>query len=91
MPGDYENQLRCTRGFYAYLLAHPGKKLLFMGPEIGQWHEWDSNGQLDWYLLEHAENQQLHAFFKAPTPSTRRRAPCGTLILTGRALSAGTG
>ena len=31
MPGDYENQLRCTRGFYAYLLAHPGKKLLFMG------------------------------------------------------------
>ena len=65
MPGNYENQLRCTRGFYAYLLAHPGKKLLFMGPEIGQWHEWDSNGQLDWYLLEHEENQQLHAFFKA--------------------------
>ena len=65
MPGDYENQLRCTRGFYAYLLAHPGKKLLFMGPEIGQWHEWDSNGQLDWYLLEHEENRQLHAFFKA--------------------------
>ena len=65
MPGDYENQLRCTRGFYAYLLYHPGKKLLFMGPEIGQWHEWDSGGQLDWYLLEHPENQRLHAFFKA--------------------------
>ena len=65
MPGDYENQLRCTRGFYAYLLSHPGKKLLFMGPEIGQWHEWDSDGQLDWYLLEHPENQRLHAFFKA--------------------------
>ena len=65
MPGDYENQLRCTRGFYAYLLSHPGKKLLFMGPEIGQWHEWDSGGQLDWYLLEHLENQRLHAFFKA--------------------------
>ena len=65
MPGDYENQLRCTRGFYAYLLSHPGKKLLFMGPEIGQWHEWDSSGQLDWYLLEHPENQRLHAFFKA--------------------------
>ena len=65
MPGDYENQRRCTRGFYAYLLSHPGKKLLFMGPEIGQWHEWDSGGQLDWYLLEHPENQRLHAFFKA--------------------------
>lgn len=35
MPGDYKNQLRCTRGFYAYLLAHPGKKLLFMGAELG--------------------------------------------------------
>ena len=44
MPGDYDNQLRCLRGFYAYLLAHPGKKLLFMGAEIGQWHEWDSTG-----------------------------------------------
>ena len=65
MPGDYENQLRCTRGFYAYLLSHPGKKMLFMGPEIGQWHEWNSSGQLDWYLLEHPENQRLHAFFKA--------------------------
>ena len=65
MPGDYENQLRCTRGFYAYLLSHPGKKLLFMGPEIGQWHEWNSSGQLDWYLLERPENRRLHAFFKA--------------------------
>ena len=64
MPGDYLNQLRCTRGFYAYLLAHPGKKLLFMGAELGQWHEWDDHGQLDWYLLEHEENRQIHQFFK---------------------------
>ena len=64
MPGDYENQLRCTRGFYAYLLAHPGKKLLFMGAEIGQWNEWHSNQQLDWYLLENKGNQELHRFFK---------------------------
>ena len=64
MPGDYQNQLRCLKGFYAYLLAHPGKKLLFMGAEIGQWHEWDSDGQLDWYLLEQPENQNIHRFFK---------------------------
>ncbi|MDD3347707.1 1,4-alpha-glucan branching protein GlgB [Oscillibacter sp.] len=64
MPGDYENQLRCLKGFYAYLLAHPGKKLLFMGPELGQWHEWDANGQLDWYLLDKPENQQIHRFFQ---------------------------
>ncbi|MEI3304823.1 MAG: alpha amylase C-terminal domain-containing protein [Dysosmobacter sp.] len=64
MPGDYENQLRCLRGFYAYLLAHPGKKLLFMGAELGQWHEWDSDGQLDWYLLDQDINQKVHHFFK---------------------------
>ena len=64
MPGDYDNQLRCLRGFYAYLLAHPGKKLLFMGAEIGQWHEWDSDGQLDWYLLDRPENQKLRKFFR---------------------------
>ena len=64
MPGDYENQLRCLKGFYAYLLAHPGKKLLFMGAEIGQWHEWDSDGQLDWYLLDQPINQKIHRFFR---------------------------
>ena len=64
MPGDYENQLRCTRGFYAYLLAHPGKKLLFMGAELGQWREWNSNQSLDWYLLEKPVNQKIHQFFK---------------------------
>ena len=64
MPGDYSNQLRCLKGFYAYLLAHPGKKLLFMGAELGQWHEWDDKGQLDWYLLDNAENQKIHQFFK---------------------------
>ena len=64
MPGPYENQLRCERGFYAYLLAHPGKKLMFMGAELGQWHEWNSDQPLDWYLLENELNQKLHRFFK---------------------------
>ena len=64
MPGDYSNQLRCLKGFYAYLLAHPGKKLLFMGAELGQWHEWDDKGQLDWYLMDNEENQKIHQFFK---------------------------
>nr|WP_325184475.1 1,4-alpha-glucan branching protein GlgB [uncultured Oscillibacter sp.] len=64
MPGDYTNQLRCERGFYAYLLAHPGKKLMFMGAELGQWHEWNSHQSIDWYLLESEENQKLHSFFR---------------------------
>jgi len=73
MPGDYENQLHSLRGFYAYLLAHPGKKLMFMGPEIGQWHEWNSDGQLDWYLLEDERNQQIHRFFRDANAFYRKR------------------
>ena len=64
MPGDYPQQLQCLRGFYCYFLAHPGKKLLFMGPEIGQWHEWNDAGQLDWYLLEQERNRQVQDFFR---------------------------
>ncbi len=52
MPGDGKMQLAGVRGFYAYMLCHPGKKLTFMGTELGQWHEWDFAGQLDWYLRD---------------------------------------
>ena len=64
MPGDERQQLSGVRAFTAYMLAHPGKKLTFMGAELGQWHEWDFASQLDWYLLENEENRQLHHFFK---------------------------
>ena len=64
MPGDNWQQLAGVRAFTAYLLAHPGKKLTFMGAELGQWHEWDFASQLDWYLLENQENQQTQRFFK---------------------------
>ena len=52
MPGDDWRQLAGVRSFWAYMLCHPGKKLLFMGSELPQWHEWDFRGQLDWYLLD---------------------------------------
>ena len=64
MPGDNWQQLAGVRAFTAYLLAHPGKKLTFMGAELGQWHEWDFASRLDWYLLENQENQQTQQFFK---------------------------
>ena len=64
MPGDDRQQLAGVRAFTAYMLAHPGKKLTFMGAELGQWHEWDFASQLDWYLLENEENRKLHHFFK---------------------------
>ena len=64
MYGDYEGKFPQARALYLYMFAHPGKKLLFMGAEIGQWHEWDSDGQLDWYLLDRPENQKLRKFFR---------------------------
>ena len=48
MPGDEWQQLASTRVLYGYLYGHPGKKLLFMGNEVGQRHEWDHDGSIDW-------------------------------------------
>ncbi|MBQ9617509.1 MAG: alpha amylase C-terminal domain-containing protein, partial [Oscillibacter sp.] len=62
--GDYWQKFAGLRAFFGYWMAHPGKKLLFMGAEIGQWNEWHSNQELDWYLLQNKPNQQLHQFFK---------------------------
>ena len=66
MPGDKWQQLAGVRGFYAYMLCHPGKLLTFMGTELGQWHEWDFRGQIDWYLLEEEEDcRQTHQCIRA--------------------------
>jgi 1,4-alpha-glucan branching enzyme len=62
MPGDRWQQLANLRALYAYMWAHPGKKLLFMGGELAQEQEWRAEGSLDWHLLErpeHAGVQQL--------------------------------
>ncbi len=65
MPGDEWMQLAGVRAFTAYLLGHPGKKLTFMGAELGQWHEWNFAGQLDWYLLDNEANRRTREFFRA--------------------------
>jgi 1,4-alpha-glucan branching enzyme len=75
MPGDDWRQLAGVRGFTAYMMAHPGKKLTFMGTELGQWHEWDFSRQLDWYLLEQPENAAIHRFFKDMNAFYRKNKP----------------
>ena len=66
MPGDKWQQLAGVRGFYAYMLCHPGKVLTFMGTELGQWHEWDFRSQLDWYLLDEEDDcRRTHECIRA--------------------------
>jgi len=60
MPGDYWQQFANLRALLAFLYAHPGKKMLFMGAELGQWNEWDPARDLDWNLLEYEPHRKLH-------------------------------
>ena len=64
IPGEREKKLSTVRAFWAYMLAHPGKKLLFMGAEIGQETEWDYASSLPWELLEFKDKSSLHEFFR---------------------------
>jgi 1,4-alpha-glucan branching enzyme len=52
MPGDEWQMFANLRALFTYMYAHPGKKLLFMGGEFGQWHEWSESHSLDWHLLD---------------------------------------
>jgi 1,4-alpha-glucan branching enzyme len=60
MPGDNWQRFANLRLLYAYQYAHPGKKLLFMGSEFGQWTEWDAKSSLQWHLMELPEHRGIH-------------------------------
>jgi 1,4-alpha-glucan branching enzyme len=61
MPGDDWSKFAGTRAYYAFMWSYPGKKLLFMGQEFGQWREWNFNSGLDWNLLDWAPHRGLQA------------------------------
>jgi 1,4-alpha-glucan branching enzyme len=59
MPGDDWQKFANLRALFGYMYGHPGKKMMFMGSEFGQWDEWWHDKSLDWHLLGHAPNQGL--------------------------------
>ena len=75
MPGDNPQKFAGVRAFYTYMMTHPGKKLTFMGAELGQWNEWHFEYSLDWHLLQYAPHRQTQEFFKAMNAFYLENAP----------------
>lgn len=65
MPGNREQKFANLRAAYGYMMCHPGKKLLFMGQDFAQFHEWSEERSLEWELLQYEDHRQMHEYMKA--------------------------
>ena len=75
MPGDYWRKFAQLRLLYGYFFAHPGKKLLFMGGEFGQFDEWKDLEELDWMLYEFDMHRNLNGYMKDLIKIYKRSKP----------------
>jgi 1,4-alpha-glucan branching enzyme len=83
MPGDLWQKFANLRLLYAYMWCHPGKKLLFMGGEFGQWREWNFDDSLQWHLLEHDSHRGLQRTVADLNALVRREPPLHELDFDG--------
>ena len=63
MPGFPDDKFAILKAGYTFMMGHPGKKLLFMGQDFGQYHEWDEKTALDWYLAEEPQHRDLLKYY----------------------------
>ena len=76
MPGEYEDKFANLKVGYTFMMGHPGKKLLFMGQDFGQWAEWSESKSLDWHLINENMHRDLQKYVKSLLSIYNRYKAC---------------
>jgi 1,4-alpha-glucan branching enzyme len=87
MPGDLWQKHAALRALYGYMFGHPGKKLMFMGAEFGQWREWNYDSSLDWHLLDDQMHQGLQRWVQDLNHTYQREASLHQVDFEGAGFS----